>query len=97
MGSKYSLKIFDHAKESVLDPVKTASKKVIQKTAETTGDLIDNKTADKTTKVSRTSTQNSPGTVESETENIGFDREIPKERYISPVKRQKIIDDLKLI
>ena len=26
-----------------------------------------------------------------------FDREIPKERYISPDKTQKIIDDLRLI
>ena len=33
----------------------------------------------------------------SEAENIGLDRELPKERYISPEKRQKIIDDLRLI
>ena len=44
------------------------------------------------TKVLKTSPQNS-----SETKNIGLDREIPKERYISPEKRQQIIDDLRLI
>ena len=32
-----------------------------------------------------------------ETENIGADGEIPKEREISPEKRQEIIDDLRLI
>ena len=32
-----------------------------------------------------------------ETENIGADREIPKEKNISPQKRQGIIDDLRLI
>ena len=33
---------------------------------------------------------------EKETKNIGFDREIPKERYISPEKRQKIIKKSKI-
>ena len=32
-----------------------------------------------------------------EAENIRFDREITKKRYVSPEKRQKIIDDLWLI
>ena len=32
--------------------------------------------------------------VENEAENTEFDREIPKERYISAEKRHKIIDDL---
>ena len=59
--------------------------------------MIGNKIADKITKVSRTSPQNTPETVESETEKIGFDREIPKQRYISPEKRQKPIDDLRLM
>ena len=30
-------------------------------------------------------------------ENISLDKEIPKERYISPEKRQKITDGLRLI
>ena len=37
--------------------MKTASKRAIQKTSEATGDLIDNKIADKTTNVSKTSTK----------------------------------------
>ena len=32
-----------------------------------------------------------------EEENIGIDRKTPRKRYISPEKRQKIIDDLRLI
>ena len=56
----------------------TPSKSVIQKTAEATGNLTDNKIPDKITKVWRSSPQNSSETVESETENIGFNREIPK-------------------
>ena len=48
-------------------------------------------------KVSKNLPQNHSGTVEDETENIGFDREIATERHLSPEKRQYIIDDLKLI
>ena len=29
--------------------------------------------------------------------NTGFNKEIPKERFISPEEKQKIIDDLRLI
>ena len=48
-------------------------------------------------KFSRTSSQDNLETVSNETKNIGFDREISKERYIPPEKRQQIIDDLRLI
>ena len=44
--------------------------------------MIGNEIANKATEISRTSPQNTSGTVESETENLGSDREIPKERYI---------------
>ena len=71
--------------------------RAIQKTAEATSDLIRNEVADKITKVSKTSRQNSLETVESETRSIEFDREMPRERYISPEKRQKINDDVRLI
>ena len=59
--------------------------------------MIGNKIADKIRKVSKTSPQNSLKTVTNETESIEHDKEIPKERYISPEKRQEIIDDLRLI
>ena len=66
-------------KQSAADALRWApSKSVIQKTAEATGNLTDNKIPDKITKVWRSSPQNSSETVESETENIGFNREIPK-------------------
>ena len=58
--------------------------------------MIGNKIADKITKVSRSSLQDSSETVKSETENIGIGRVIPKKRYISPKKRQTIIDNLRL-
>ena len=50
MNSKYSQKCLDHAKHSATDTLRTASKGTIQKTAETTGDLIGNKIAVKITK-----------------------------------------------
>ena len=65
-------------RKSAADAIENASKRLIKKTAESAGDLIFNKVADKITKVWRTSPQNSSCTVESETENIGFERKIPK-------------------
>ena len=52
------MKLLDHAKQYTTDLFKTSSKRVIQKTTEVTGDLIGNKIADKTTKVSKTSQEN---------------------------------------
>ena len=46
-------KSFDHAKRSTTDSLKISSKRVIQKTAEATDDLIGNKIANKITKVSK--------------------------------------------
>ena len=53
LSNKYDQKLFDSAKISTMDAIKTASKRAIQKTAETTGDLICNKIADKITSVSK--------------------------------------------
>ena len=52
--------------------------------------LIDNKIADKITKISKTLQKKK----KSETATNEHNKEIPKERYISPEKRQKVIDDL---
>ena len=49
VSSKYGQKLLDGAKKSTMDAIKTASKRAIQKTTETTGDLIGNKIADKIT------------------------------------------------
>ena len=51
--------------------------------------MIGNKTVDKITKVCRTSPQTNSQTVAYEIENIEHDKEIPKERYISPEKKTK--------
>ena len=84
MSNKYSQKLVDSAKKSATDAIMTASKRPIQKTAEATGDLIGNKISDKITSTSKKS-------------HNEVNNEIPKERYISPKERQKIIDELRLI
>ena len=53
--------------------------------------MIGNKIVNKITKVSKNSQQNNSEVVINENE-----KEIPKERYISPEKRQEIIDELRL-
>ena len=57
----------DTATKTEIDAAKTASKRVVQKTAEATGDLIEKKKKDER-----------------------------QEIYITPEKRQQIIDDLRL-
>ena len=64
---------------------KTASERVIEKTAEATGGLSGNKTVDKITSVGKTNS----GEKEDETNK-------KQEIYILPEKRQQIIDDLRL-
>ena len=94
LSGKYSQKLHDHTKQSATDALKTASKRVIQKT-EVAGDLIGNKIADKITTVSKTSPQN--------TSEINKDEISPELRQKInhdlrlKDKRQKIIDDLRLI
>ena len=53
-GDKYGKKLIDIATKTGIDAAKTASKRVVQKTAEATGDLIRNKIADKITSVGKT-------------------------------------------
>ena len=55
--------------------------------------MIGNKTADKTTSVSKKSTKELPN---DETE-VDVERATPKKRYISPEERQQIIDELRLV
>ena len=65
-----------------IDAAKTASKRVLQKTAEATGDLIGNKIADKITSIGKPKEKEKTKEIE--------------EIYIPPEKRQQIIDDLRL-
>ena len=74
-GDKYDKKLIDPATKTGINAAKTASKRVVQKTAEATGDLIGNKIADKTTLIGK------PKEKPKETEKI----------YIPPEKRQQII------
>ena len=76
LNNKYGKKLIDTASKTGIDATKTTSKRVVQKTAEATGDLIGNKIADQIT-------------------SIGKPKEI-EGIYISPEKRQQIIDDLRL-
>ena len=52
-GDKYGKNLMDTTKKSGLDAVKTASKRVVQKNAEATEDLIGNKIADKMTSLGK--------------------------------------------
>ena len=89
-NSKYGKKLTDTAIKTGKDFTTIAGKKIVHKTAEATGDLIGNKIADKITSASKKS-QNE------EIQSNEVNNEIPKERYIRPKERQKIIDALRLI
>ena len=81
-GDKYGKKVMDTATKTGIDEAKTGSKRVVQKTAEATGDLIRNEIANKITSVGKWKQK----------EKINKLEEI----YIPPEKRQQIIDNLKL-
>ena len=88
---EYGKKLTDTAIKTGKDFATIAGKKIVHKSAEATEDLIGNKIADKiTAKPSK-----KPHNEEIQSDEIN--NEIPKERYISPKERQKIIDELKLI
>ena len=52
-GDKYEIKLMDTAPKTGINAAKTASKRVVQKTAKASGDLIRNKTADKITLIGK--------------------------------------------
>ena len=83
-GDKYVKKFMDTARKTGIDATKTAPKRVVQKTAEATEDLIGNKIADKITSLGKTKSK--------EKEKEKKEQEI----YIPPEKRQQIIDGLRL-
>ena len=89
LNNKYVQKLADSAKKSATDGFKIASKRAIQKTAGATGDLVGNTIAYKIASISKKPT--------SEPHSNVVNNKMPKERYISPQERQKIIDELRLI
>ena len=50
-GDKYGKKLIDTAAKTGIDATKIVSKRLVQETAEATGDLLGNKTGDKITSV----------------------------------------------
>ena len=79
-SDKYGKKLMDTGTKTGIGAAKTDSKTVVQTTAEATGYLIRNKIADKITSLGKRKSK------EKEEQEI----------YISPEKRQQIIDDLRL-
>ena len=79
---KYDKKLIDTTKMAGIDLAKTTSKRVVHKTPEATGDLIGNKIIDIITSVGKTKSKQKEDEVQ--------------EMYITPEKRQQIIDDLSL-
>ena len=75
----------DTATKTGIDAVKSASKRLLQKTAEATGDLIGNKIVDKITSAGKSKSKERKDKIK-ETKKI----------YIPPEKTQQIIDDLTL-
>ena len=52
-GDKYGKTLMDTVTKIGIDAAKTASKRIVQKTAEATGDLVGNKIADKITSLGK--------------------------------------------
>ena len=88
LSNKYGQKLLDSAKKSTADAIKTSSKRTIQKTAVGTGDLIGNKIADKITSFSKKSSVHSK---KLENDNTNDKLEVPKKRYLSPKKDNKLL------
>ena len=86
IGNKYGKKILDNSFSAGKDFAKIAGKKVLNKSAEATGDLIGNKIADRITKSVRNKEQKEDDRIMEETQEI----------IIPPEKREQIIKDLKL-
>ena len=74
--------LVETATKTGIDAAKTASKRLVQKPAEATGDLIGNKIEDKTTSAGKSKKVDKTKKVE--------------EISVPPEKRQQIIDNLRL-
>ena len=82
LSSKYGQNLLDQAKQSATDVLETASKRAIQKTAETTGDLIGNELASKIQEFQKLHHRK----IEKQ-----MNKEILREIYISPKKDKKLL------
>ena len=84
LSNKYGQKLSASAKKYLADAIKTDSKRAIQKTAEATGDFTGNKIADKITIISGWSSR------KLQNNDANDEIEVPKERYISSEKDNKL-------
>ena len=105
LSNKYAQKLIDSARKSTTGAIKTASKRVIEKTAEATRDIIDNKIADKittvSTKVHSKKPSNNNNDNNNSNNNINNNNNNNNNKYnedvISPEERQQIINKLRLV
>ena len=93
LSNKSGQKLFNTEKKTTTDAIKTASKRVIQKIAKETGDLIGNKIADKIRSVSKKSSKQ----LANDETKVDVKRATLKKRYVSQEERQQIIDELRLV
>ena len=82
IGDKYGKILMHTATKTGIYAAKTASKRVVQKTAEVAADLIGNEIADKIASVGKSKEDD-------KTKNV-------EETFITPEERKQIIDELKL-
>ena len=92
LSNKYGQNLLDSTIKSTTDAINTDSKRVTQKTAESTGDLNGNKIADRITTVSK-----KPSNTNNNNNNEDVEITAHKKRYISPEERQQVINELRLV
>ena len=80
MSDKYGRKILDKSMDAGKDFAKIATKKVLHKSAEATGEMIGNKIADRITKSSRNNAQKEDDRIMEETQEL----------IIPPEKREQL-------
>ena len=98
LSNTYSQKLLESVKKSTTDAIKTTSKRAIQQTTEASGDLIGNKIADKIPNFSKNSSRKlHSAELPSQNNKTNDGIEIPKERYVSPERKQQIIDKLTFV
>ena len=98
LSNKDDQKLLNSAKKLATVAIKTASKRVIQKATEATGDLYGNKIADKITSVSTELHSKKPvKELPNDEIKVDVERAAVKKRYTFPEERQQIIDKLRLV
>ena len=94
LSNNYSQKLLNSTKKSTTDAIITASKRAIQKTAETTDDLIGNKIENKITSISK---KQFPNALQNNETEKDVEIATPKKRYISLEERKQIFEELRLV